>query len=264
MNIVFLTSHAIHQYYLINEIHKFSPVKKVFFQTIHEKQTSWKNRFLRLLSPKKCRFILRHLMARILFYSDNKKQEKYEREAFFSNAVPTLDSSIPSEEVLTFNSEEAVRKVKKEEPDLIIVFGTDILKGNILNIAKLDILNIHRDILPKYRGGGLPCWVFYNNDFKNMGTTVHVCSKDLDAGAIVGQKFYMLQRDDRIYTVRYKTTRLAVDILKELIEKYKNNTVFYREFEKTKLLTSKDLTLFKELRARKNLKKYIKDLRDVH
>ena len=260
MNLVFLSSEAIHQFYLINEVHKHHPVKKVFFQTAHMRRSSFGEKLVKLTKPRLVRLFVRSILASVLFRKEAELQRQYETKVFFNNATPSLDPSIPFEMVTSFNTPEGVEKVRQEAPDLIVVFGTDILKGEILRVAKLNILNIHRDILPKYRGGGLPFWVFYNNDFDNLGTTVHVCAEKLDAGDIIGQRYYKLQRDDEIYKLRHKTTLLAVEILKEVIDKYKNGTVEFREQEKTKLWTSRDMTIVKELIARRNFRRYINSL----
>lgn len=258
MNIIFLTSEATHHYFLINEINKQYPVKKVFFQTIPESITLKK--LFKNITISKIRFIIKSILTKILFSKERELREKYENKMFFKTQTPSLDSSIASTNVFSFNSKETVERVRKENPDLILVFGTEFLKGEILKIAKLDILNIHRDILPRYRGGGLPFWVFYNKDFENLGCTIHVCNKRLDGGDIVGQKYYKLQNDDKIYTLRYKTTILAVDILKEVIKRYENKTIEYKKQKKTKIWLSKDMTIFKQIIARRNLNKYLKTL----
>lgn len=260
MNIIFLTSEKAHHFYLINEINKLHPVKKVFFQTEHLEQLTVKYALKKLVNPKTCRIIIRALIARVLFSRGRRLEKRYEKKMFFGNKKPFLNPSIPRETVFSFNSREAAEKVKKEKPDLIIVFGTSILKGRILKIAKLDILNIHRDILPKYRGGGLPFWVFYNKDFRNLGVTLHVCAEKLDAGDIVGQRYYRLQKDDRIYKLRYKTTKLAVEALKEAIDKYKKGKIRYKKQKKTKLWTFKGLTIIKQIIARRNFSRYIRTL----
>ncbi|KPJ66671.1 MAG: hypothetical protein AMJ43_07250 [Coxiella sp. DG_40] len=260
MNIVFLTTEDTHHYYLINEIHKFHSVKKVFYQTKHIKHKDLGKRFRRVIDPRRLRFTIRSLLVKLLFNKEIVLRRKYENKMFFNNAVPYLNPEIPTEKIFSFNIPEEVEKVRKEKPDLIIVFGTEVLKGEILEVASLDILNIHRNILPKYRGGGLPSWIFYNKDFDNLGTTIHLCAEKLDAGDIVSQKFYSLKRDDRIYTLRYKTTLIALEILKETIEKYKDGSIEYNKQEPSKLWTSKNMTIFKEIIARRNFNNYIKNL----
>jgi hypothetical protein len=60
--------------------------------------------------------------------------------------------------------------------------------------------------------------------------------------------------------LRYKTTVLTIDILKEVIDKYENNIVEYKKQEKTKLCLSKNMTILKQMIARRNFNKYIKTL----
>lgn len=260
MNLVFLTSESPHHLYLINEIHKVHPVKKVFFQTRQEAARQWSSRFRRLLRISRLRFELRAILRRLLFAREDRLRREYESRMFFGGREPVLDPAIPKERFFSFNAPEAVEAVRKEAPDLVVVFGTEILRGEILGVARKQILNIHRDILPDYRGGGMPFWVFYNDDFETLGTTLHVCAEKLDAGAIVGQKRYKLVRDDRVYMLRYKTTLLSVDILKEVIARYIDGTVRYTPQPKTRLWTSGKLTIVKELIARRNFNRYVSGL----
>ena len=90
---------------------------------------------------------------------------------------------------------------------------------------------------------------------------MHVCSEALDEGDIVGQKYYQLQKDDEIYMLRAKTTVLAVEILKEVIEKIENENLMYVKQKSTKPWSIKNLTIQKELMARKNFKNYLKSLK---
>jgi len=260
MNLVFLTTEATHHYFLINEIHRHHPVQKVFFQTGHRGRATWGGRLRRLTRLGNLRYEGRRILRKILFGREDGLRDRFEREFLFGGRTPALDSFIPVEEVISFNRPEGVEAVRKESPDLIVVFGTEILRGEILRIANLAIVNIHRDILPAYRGGGLPFWVFYQRDFETLGTTIHLCAERLDAGDIVGQKRYALRRDDRIYKLRARTTVLAAGILKVVIERYEAGTPEPRKQEKSKLWTAKELTILKELIARRNFRRYVKRL----
>ena len=203
MNIVFLTTETPHHWFLINRVHQVHPVKKVFYEGSVTTQALWTRRFKRLMSLQKARILARNASARLLFRKERQRQNAYERRMFFGEATPALDAAIPSETVCSFNEPDGVERVEREAPDIIVVFGTGILRGRILEIARVEILNIHRDIVPKYRGGGLPMWVLYHNDFENLGVTVHQCAAKLDAGDIVGQRFYSLEADDGMHTLRY-------------------------------------------------------------
>ncbi len=257
---MFLTSRSPHHFFVINEVHKVFPIKKVFFQTRHIHQRKKSVILKGLFSSRQRRFVIRRILVKMIFGRDVKRQTAYETERFFKGQPARLEPDIPFGEVESFNSERGVEAVREVSPDLVIVFGTEILKGEILKVAKINTLNIHRDILPKYRGGGLPYWVFYNGDFEYLGTTIHVCAPKLDAGDIVGQKFYALKPKDKIYMLRYQTTVLTAELLKEVIADYKSGTIQYQKQEKTKLWTEKNMTLFKQIRARWNFWRHVSRL----
>ncbi len=260
MNIVFLTSESTHHYYLINEIHRSYPVKKVFFQVAHQQKNTWGNRFKTLLNPKKLSASIKEKIADALFAKERRQEARYEQDVLFKGATPFLDSSISHEKVSSFNRPEIVEKVQAQEPDIVIVFGTEILRGDILKTARKAILNIHRGIVPKYKGGGLPSWVLYNKDFDDLGITIHLCTENLDAGDIVSQAFYRLQKDDRIHTLRCQTTILATRALKEVIADFMQNKVKQVKQGPGKTWRTKDLTIGKEIIARMNLESYLRSL----
>jgi methionyl-tRNA formyltransferase len=262
MNLVFLTSESPHHWYLINRVHEVHPVAGVFCEAVPTPSAVWSRRFKRLLSSRHVRLKIRQIIADTLFHRERQRQCEYEQRMFFAEGQPELSGGIPCHTVNSFNTPDGVKVVAQTEPDLIVVFGTRILKGQILNLARVDMLNIHRGILPKYRGGGLPMWELYHNDFQSLGVTIHQCTAQLDAGAIVGQKHYVLEPDDGIHTLRYKTTRLAADLLIELIRQYRTGTVerITQPPTDTKPFTARDLTLSKQLAARRNLRRHVHGL----
>ncbi len=261
MNIVFLSSESSHHYFLINEINRAFGVKKVFFQTVHEQRKPFGKRLKRWVDPRQFVSVADRFLYRLILGGEAQKQEEFERDYFWKGERSRLESSIPSERVSSFNEPAVVGRVRAENPDLIIVFGTEVLKGEMLSAARLHMFNIHRGILPEYRGGGIMTWMFLNNDFDHVGACVHICSAGLDAGDIAGQKRYCLQKDDKIYMLRAKTTVLAVEILKEVIEKAGKGTLrLEKQSGSAKTWSAKELTTRKELIARRNFNRYIKSL----
>jgi folate-dependent phosphoribosylglycinamide formyltransferase PurN len=264
MNIVFLTSENIHQYYLINEVHKLHPVRKVFLQERIAKPVQLADRVKRLLRPSSVTARVRSFLADILFRRERTLEWNYEKRRFFQNRAPAMDASIPVEFVRSFNDGDAVARVVEEKPDLIIVFGTDILRGAILNTARIAILNIHRAIVPRYRGGGHPFWAFYLGDFENIGTTVHVCVNQLDGGDIVGRGYYALSAYDRIYMLRYHTTMIALGILRRVIPRLIDGTLEYiRQDTDGRTWRAKDLTIWKQLVARWKFRWHVRGLKNA-
>jgi len=261
MNIVFLTSESTHQYYLINELHKHYAVRKVLLQRRSVQRKSFWKRLKRWLRPALVMVGVRSFLERILFRHEATLERRFEEQRFFPNRIPQLDPTIPFEFVRSFNDSEGVAQVVREEPDIIIVFGTDILRGAILHTARIATLNVHRAIVPQYRGGGHPFWAFYNGDFNHVGTTIHVCVDQLDGGDIVGQAMYSLSPDDRIYMLRYQTTLIALDILKKAIPRLMDGSIEYiKQTGGEKTWRAKDLTIWKQLVARWKFRLHVRAL----
>ena len=261
MNIVFLTSETAHHYYLINEVNRHFPIRMVFFQTKHVvKKKTLIEKLIDMIRLKSYGKIAHGLLHQLLFNGEIALQEQYEKKNFFNGQPPALDPSIPFTKVYSFNDPKTIEEIKKQNPDLIIVFGTDILKGVVLKTARLNILNIHRGIIPQYRGGAVDLWAFYHRDFQNIGTTIHVCTDNLDEGDILGQKYYQLKKGDKIYMIRYKTTLLAVELLIEILKKFIQGNIHYQKQGIGKTWSGRQLTILKEIIARRNFNRYIKSL----
>lgn len=118
------------------------------------------------------------------------------------------------------NEQPCVDLIKKIKPDLLISFGTGKLKSGILEINTTKI-NIHRGILPEYRGLDSDLWAAYFNDFKNIGTTIHTIEERLDTGAIIAQERVKLSPAMKVYHMRYYTTLLATEMVQGIIQKLK-------------------------------------------
>lgn len=73
-------------------------------------------------------------------------------------------------------------------PDLIIVVGSRIIKKHIIEAFPRRIINFHTGILPQYRGPYSEFWAMYNQDTRNVGTTIHLIDTGIDTGDIIGQK----------------------------------------------------------------------------
>lgn len=93
---------------------------------------------------------------------------------------------------------ETIRDLK---PDVILVYGTTIVKDKILALASRLAINMHTGISPYYRGAGCAFWPLYYEELDKIGATIHECTSEIDGGLIyeVGQA--KLQADDSLFSV---------------------------------------------------------------
>lgn len=85
------------------------------------------------------------------------------------------------------NSEIVVTTINQLEPDYVLVYGTGIIKKNILSQIDARIINIHAGITPKYRGVHGGYWSLVNDDAGNFGVTLHYVDAGIDTGEIIRQ-----------------------------------------------------------------------------
>jgi methionyl-tRNA formyltransferase len=110
------------------------------------------------------------------------------------------------------NSPEGVRAVASLEPDVILVFGTGIVGGKVLSLARTLALNMHTGISPYYRGCDCAFWPLYNQELHMLGATVHECVKDVDGGRIFATTGIQLHGADDQFAVFARCVEAGADL----------------------------------------------------
>jgi folate-dependent phosphoribosylglycinamide formyltransferase PurN len=112
------------------------------------------------------------------------------------------------------NNSETEQKIKEFSPDILIVFGTSIVKKNIFSIPTLGTLNVHPGINPKYKGAG-SFWAMKNRDFTYYGFTIHLVDEGIDTGDIVSSKKLPFAKKHKVLPEMY--SKFTIEATKELI-----------------------------------------------
>ena len=71
--------------------------------------------------------------------------------------------------------------------DLILVYGSSIIKGKIINLFQHRILNVHLGLSPYYRGAGTNFFPFVNSEPEYCGATFMYLDQGIDTGEIIHQ-----------------------------------------------------------------------------
>ncbi|TSC63104.1 MAG: formyl transferase [Parcubacteria group bacterium Gr01-1014_48] len=85
------------------------------------------------------------------------------------------------------NSREVFEWIKTRNPEYIVLFGTSIIKNPLLSFYEKRILNMHLGLSPYYRGSGTNFWPLVDTLPECVGTTIHLATPAVDAGAILTQ-----------------------------------------------------------------------------
>ncbi|MEC7786282.1 MAG: formyl transferase [Nitrospinota bacterium] len=216
MKTVFLTNNSGPAKFLANRLHQKGLLDTIIIEeasakTITKvlrevKSTSWKN------FPKK--FI--DLWA-IWVYS--KLTNRYiKKHLLKSNNIKTFPKELISHRVKNASGLKCLSILNSLDPELVIVFGTSILKPEILSIAKKYTLNIHGGIVPKYRNVHSDFWALSKDDLKNIGTSIIHLDPGIDTGDIAIQDIVEINANDTIFSIKKKNIELSLKLITQAIE----------------------------------------------
>lgn len=85
------------------------------------------------------------------------------------------------------NSTETIDLIKLSDSDLILVYGSGLLKNRFLKEFNYLILNIHGGLSLYYKGAATMFWPFFFLEPNFVGVTLHRIVKGIDAGDILHQ-----------------------------------------------------------------------------
>lgn len=145
------------------------------------------------------------------------------------------------------SSPQFLEEVLSLSPELIIVYGTSIIKGEILNIFKNKILNLHLGLSPYYRGAGTNYFPFVNNEPEFCGATFMYLNEGIDKGHIIHQIRPLIYPTDSFHQLSNRFLINTFNTYAEIIENFKSiknilNTNSFNKSIPNKVYKMKDFT----------------------
>ena len=153
-----------------------SPVKKIANKLLGNENYEW----LRSLRKPSAERKMIALERRLVRESERMSLDKYP-----GGGWPEGVEGVETDDV---NHEECVESIRKVRPDLIVVYGTGIIRKEVIEIPRIGCINCHSSVLPDYRGTFVEFWQAYNGDLEKVGVTVHFIDEGVDTGDIIFQK----------------------------------------------------------------------------
>ncbi|WP_163337116.1 methionyl-tRNA formyltransferase [Desulfopila sp. IMCC35008] len=123
--------------------------------------------------------------------------------------------------------------IKQYKPDIFISVASPIIfKEQLINIPKLDTINIHNAPLPNYRGMLPNFWQLYHDE-KQAGMTIHRINTGIDTGDMLLQHFTPIESIDSLHDLIVKTKKAGVSQMIKVIEDFRAGTTTYTKIEGT-------------------------------
>jgi len=217
LRIVFISSCNPTEVLIMNEIARtcnIVGVVKTYWQAAPRKKESWQKILFKNPLKSAINLINQYSLSRQLIKRSRVVSSLLPECAHLPESFNVID--VPSAAI---NSQVSVAKIASLRPDVILVGGAPILKPEIFSLARLACFNIHYGIAPKYRGEHTIFWPMMKGDFDNIGITIHHVAKKVDAGGVVAYGFPELSPEDNEYTIIYKCSWLASELLIDLVKR---------------------------------------------
>jgi folate-dependent phosphoribosylglycinamide formyltransferase PurN len=152
-------------------------------------------------SPADEEIIQRHFDARDA--SERAYFGEHERVRAESRRVPPSGCNDPAE----------IAAMRALAPDVVLVFGTGLLRQPLIDTFSGNILNIHLGLSPYYRGAGTNFWPLVNGEPEYCGATIHFLDIGVDTGPMVAHVRPDIRHGDGPHDIGNKTIVAAADAL---------------------------------------------------
>lgn len=184
------------------------------------------------LSKEDADFIATHFAAR------KKSEEEFFGEYDFPEDVPVW--KIKHGEI---NSLSASSTIKEIAPDMILLFGTSIIRDPLLKNFSGRIINLHLGLSPYYKGSATNLFPYYFNEPECVGASFHLATSEVDAGAVLHQMRPEISVSDSLHSIGNKTILKAGEVLPEVVESYfGGNVTPIQQDDQGRICRIKDLT----------------------
>jgi len=142
-------------------------------------------------------------------------------EAEQAEFTPVLkDTEALMHTVADINDPTLVKRVREVGVELVLLFGTTILKPRWLRTFPNRIVNLHLGLAPYYRGSATLFWPFVNGELECVGATIHLAAQKVDAGAILGRIRADPRIGDQYYNLTTRLIRRAIEAVPETVIPY--------------------------------------------
>jgi hypothetical protein len=111
------------------------------------------------------------------------------------------------------NDPAEIRQMLALGPEVGLVFGTGILRSDVIRAFAGRLLNIHLGLSPYYRGAGTNFWPLVNREPEYVGATIHYIDEGIDSGPIVAHVRPEIRRDDDAHALGNRAIMAAAGAL---------------------------------------------------
>ncbi len=135
-----------------------------------------------------------------------------------------LEADIPVLQPASIKNRDEEDAIRALNADLFVVIAfSQLLPKWFLEIAPYGCINIHPSMLPKYRGAAPLRGAILNGD-TTFGVTIMKMAEKLDAGDILLQKEFPMEKKETVVTLTPKAAKIGAEMLLEVVDSIEAGT----------------------------------------
>lgn len=163
----------------------------------------------------------RNLKQKISRWLRDRKRYAGNPEArfFFGSQPAHLDREDLLVEVTHINDPEVVELAERLNPDIILVFGTSLIRGPLLKAGRLGMVNLHGGLSPEYRGADCTFWALYNHEPDKVGCTLHFINAGIDTGNLIAHVCPPITAQDDELTLFWRGVQASAEVYCQLLDR---------------------------------------------
>lgn len=143
----------------------------------------------------------------------------HEAHFFFPHGRPRLARPELVRMTPHINHPDVVTWLDELQPDLVCVFGTSLIRGDLLRGGRLGIVNLHGGLSPEYRGADCTFWALYNGEPDKVGCTLHYINAGIDTGELIAHVCPEVKPGDDELTLFWRAVRESADVYAEFLQR---------------------------------------------
>jgi methionyl-tRNA formyltransferase len=145
-------------------------------------------------------------------------------EAYFGHDAALLDDRQPFAVLpiapKELNGPHTVEFLRRREVDVVLVYGTGLVKGPLLSAFAGRMINMHLGLSPYYRGTATNFYPLVNDEPEYVGATIHLIDAGIDSGPILHHARPQIVADDMPHTVGCKAILAGIDKVKLALREF--------------------------------------------
>ena len=155
------------------------------------------------------------------------ERDHQERVYFGHNAEPRVDSEacrVIGLDTKTLNSDRTAKFLKQSGVDLLVVYGTGLIKPPLLTCFAGRLINMHLGLSPYYRGTATNFYPLLNEEPEFVGATIHMIDAGIDTGPILHHARPDITADDMPHTLGCKAILAGIEKVSQAITEFAAGT----------------------------------------